>query len=285
MRFSSKFLVSLALVLSFLLLLSAQLTFAQDQKMSMDEYRAQLKEWQDREAAAKTAAEECANAVSNVNAEINAAQAEAEKVWGEILQVVGTDQAGYEAYKGKVQALEAEVDGMMALTPEELFKKRDELEAAEAKLAELKKDRISALTEMQNALAAVEGKIAQLKNKMPKALFDMYTVVVGDYLWKIAGKKDIYADPMQWMRIYSYNKEQIKDPDLIFPKQEFKIQREVRPDEYLVAKGDFLKKIAGDPKVLGDPAAWTKIYQKNKDVIGEDPHRIFPYTVLVIPRN
>jgi nucleoid-associated protein YgaU len=285
MRFSSKFLVSLALVLSFLLLLSAQLTFAQDQKMSMDEYRAQIKEWQDREAAAKTAAEECANAVSNVNAEINAAQAEAEKVWGEILQVVGTDQAGYEAYKGKVQALEAEVDGMMALTPEELFKKRDELEAAEAKLAELKKDRISALTEMQNALAAVEGKIAQLKNKMPKALFDMYTVVVGDYLWKIAGKKDIYADPMQWMRIYSYNKEQIKDPDLIFPKQEFKIQREVGPDEYLVAKGDFLKKIAGDPKVLGDPAAWTKIYQKNKDVIGEDPHRIFPYTVLVIPRN
>lgn len=285
MRFSSKLLVSLALVLSFLLLFGAQLTYAQDKKMSMDEYRTQLKEWQDREAAAKKVAEDCANAVAKVKTDINAAQALYDQTWGEILKALGTDQAGYEAYKAKVKALEAEVDGLLALTPEELFKKRDELKAAEDKLAELKKDRISVLTEMQNALASIEGKIAQLKNKMPKALFDLYNVVVGDYLWKISGKKDIYADPMQWMRIYSYNKDQIKNPDLIFPKQVFKIQRECGPDEYLVAKGDYLKKIAANPKVFGDPAAWTKIYQKNKDVIGDDPLRIFPYTVLVIPRN
>ncbi len=285
MRFSSKLLVSLALVLSFLLLFGAQLTLAQEKKMSMDEYRAQLKEWQDREAAAKKAAEDCANAVAQLKTNLNSAQAAYETTWGEVLQAVGTDQAGYDAYKAKVKALEAQVDGLLALSPEELFKKRDELKAAEDQLAVLKKDRISAITEMQNALAGIEGKIAQLKNKMPKALFDLYNVVVGDYLWKISGKKDIYANPMQWMRIYSYNKDQIKDPDLIYPKQVFKIQRECGPDEYLVAKGDYLKKIAADPKVLGDPAAWTKIYQKNKDVIGEDPQRIFPYTVLVIPRN
>jgi len=284
MRFSSKLLVSLALVLSFLLLLGAQLTFAQDKKMSMDDYRAQLKEWQDREVAANKATEECANAVTALKTSMTASQAEASKVWGEILQTVGTDQSGYDAYKAKIKALEAQIDGLMALTPEELFKKRDELAAAEAQLAELKKDKIYALTEMQNALAGIEGKIAQLKNKMPKALYDMYSVVVGDYLWKISGKKDIYADPMQWMRIYSYNKEQIKDPDLIYPKQEFKIQRECGPDEYLVVKGDNLKKIAANPKVFGDPSAWTKIYQKNKAVIGEDSHRIFPHTVLIIPR-
>jgi nucleoid-associated protein YgaU len=276
--------VSLALVLSFLLLLGAQLTFAQDKKMSMDEYRAQLKDWQDREVAAKKASEDCASAVANLTTQKTAAQAEAGQLWGEILTSVGTDQAGYEAYKAKVKALEAQIDGLLALSPEELFKKRDELAAAEAQLAELKKDKIYALTEMQNALAAIEGKIAQLKNKMPKALYDMYTVVVGDYLWKISGKKDIYGDPMQWMRIYSYNKEQIKDPDLIYPKQEFKIQRECGPDEYLVVKGDNLKKIAGNPAVYGDPSAWTKIYQKNKAVIGEDAHRIFPHTVLIIPR-
>lgn len=284
MRFSSKLMVSLALVLSFLLLLGAQLTYAQDKKMSMDEYRAQLKEWQDREVAAKKAAEECANAVTKLTADVAAAKAEGSKTWGEVLTLVGTDQAGYDAYKAEVKALEAKVDGLLALSPEELFKKRDELAAAEARLAELKKNKIYALTEMQNALAAIEGKIAQLKNKMPKALYDMYTVVVGDYLWKISGKKDIYADPMQWMRIYSYNKDQIKNPDLIYPKQEFKIQRECGPDEYLVVKGDNLKKIAANPKVLGDPAAWTKIYQKNKDVIGEDSSRIFPHTVLIIPR-
>ncbi len=284
MRFSSKLMVSLAFVLSFLLLLGAQLTYAQNEKMSMDEYRAQLKDWQDREVAAKKAADECANAVAGMNTEMTAAQAETGQLWGEILTTLGTDQAGYDAYKTKVAALEAKLDGLLALSPEELFKKRDELAAAEAELAELKKDKLSLLTEMQNALAGLEGKIAQLKNKMPKALYDMYTVLPGDYLWKISGKDEIYDNPMHWMRIYSYNKEQIKDPDLIYPKQEFKIQRECGPDEYLVVKGDNLKKIAANPAVYGDPSAWTKIYQKNKAVIGEDSHRIFPHTVLIIPR-
>jgi len=283
MRLSRRLVLSLAIALSFLLLFGIQMSFAAD-KMSMDEYRAQLKQYQDKEAAAKKASEDCANALTGMKAQIDEAQASAKAIWGDILKTVGTDQAGYDAYKTEVKALEAKVGGLLALSPEELFKKRDEVAAAEAKLAELKKNKISAVSEMQNALASIEGKIAQLKNKMPKALFDQYSVVVGDYLWKISGKKDIYNNPMQWMRIYSYNKEQIKNPDLIYPKQIFKIQRECGPDEYLVAKGDFLKKIAADPKVLGDPAKWTKIYEKNKDIIGDDPHRIFPYTVLVIPR-
>jgi len=284
MRFSSRFVLSLAIALSFLLLFGIQATFAAD-KMSMDQYRAELKQYQDKEAAAKKTAEECATALAGIKSQIDAAKADADKTWGEILNGIGTDQASVDAYRAKVKALEAQADGLLALTPEELFKKRDELKAVEAQLAELKKDRVSVLTEMQNSLAGIEGKIAQLKDKMPKALYDQYSVVVGDYLWKISGKKDIYNDPMQWMRIYSYNKDQIKDPDLIFPKQIFKIQRECGPEEYLVAKGDYLKKIAANPNVLGDPAAWTKIYEKNKDIIGDDPHRIFPYTVLVIPKK
>lgn len=284
MRFSSRIVLSLAIALSFLLLFGIQATFAAE-KMSMDQYRAELKQYQDKEAVAKKAAEECATALTGLKSQIVATQAESKSVWGEILQAISTDQAGVDAYRANAKALEAQVDGLLALTPEELFKKRDELKAVENKLAELKANRISVLTEMQNALAAVEGKIAQLKNKMPKALYDQYSVVVGDYLWKISGKNDIYNNPMQWMRIYSYNKDQIKNPDLIYPKQIFKIQRECGPDEYLVAKGDYLKKIAANPNVLGDPAAWTKIYEKNKDVIGDDPHRIFPYTVLVIPKK
>ncbi len=132
-------------------------------------------------------------------------------------------------------------------------------------------------------IATIEGKLTQIKNKMPKAVYDEYTVVVGDYLWKISGKDNIYGDPTHWMRIYSYNLDQIKDPDLIYPDWVLKIQREVGADEYLVAKGDYLRKIAENPQVLGDLSSWTKIYEKNKGVIGDDPNLIFPYTVLVIP--
>ena len=284
MKIIGKFTLSLSMVACLFLLIGAGVSYSQE-KMSMEEYQAQLSEWQMREADAKTAGTNCQAEVESLKEEIEKIDGEAEKVWEETLELIGTDQAGVDAFRSELEALESQVDGLLALSPEELFKKRDELNEIEEKLAEFKSNHISALTEMQNLIASIEGKITQLKNKMPQAVYDEYTVLVGDYLWKISGKADIYEDPFQWIRIYSYNKDQIKDPDLIYPEQIFKIQREVGPDEYLVAKGDYLQKIAANPDVLGDPASWTKVYEKNRDVVGEDPNTIYPYQVLVIPRD
>lgn len=78
------------------------------------------------------------------------------------------------------------------------------------------------------------------------------------------------------------NRDQIKNPDLIYPKQVLMIQRTLAKDEYLVQKGDDLKKIAGS--VLGDPAKWSKIYEANKDVI-KDAKLLYPSQVLTIPKQ
>ena len=48
-----------------------------------------------------------------------------------------------------------------------------------------------------------------------------YTVVAGDTLSKIAKRE--YGDADQWTRIYEANKDTIKNPDLIYPGQTFKI--------------------------------------------------------------
>lgn len=48
-----------------------------------------------------------------------------------------------------------------------------------------------------------------------------YTVVKGDSLSKIA--KHIYGDAQQWRKIYEANRDQIKNPDLIYPGQTFTI--------------------------------------------------------------
>ena len=130
--------------------------------------------------------------------------------------MIGTDEAGLNAYRSELNSIEDKVNGLLALSPEELFKKRDEIKAIEEQLAEAKMNKISALTEMQNLIATIEGKLTQIKNKMPKAVYEEYTVVVGDYLWKISGKPDIYDDPTHWMRIFSVNADQIDDPDLIY---------------------------------------------------------------------
>jgi len=50
-----------------------------------------------------------------------------------------------------------------------------------------------------------------------------YTVVRGDNLWNIAKKPQHYGNGFAWPMIYKANRDKIKDPDLIYPKQIFKI--------------------------------------------------------------
>ena len=95
---------------------------------------------------------------------------------------------------------------------------------------------------------------------------------------------DIYSDPYAWSRIYTSNRDQIKDPDLIFPAQIFQIPRDVGPNEHLVVRGEFLSKISGYSNVYGSPFKWQKLYEANKEVV-TDPNVIYPYQVLSVPRN
>jgi nucleoid-associated protein YgaU len=48
-----------------------------------------------------------------------------------------------------------------------------------------------------------------------------YTVVKGDSLSKIA--KHLYGDAQKWRKIDEANRDQIKNPDLIYPGQTFTI--------------------------------------------------------------
>lgn len=279
MRATNRIIVTVVLALA----LSATLSLAQE-KMTMEEYNKQLAGWQERLQNAEKAKVECAAQNEELQQKIDAAQAESDQVWKEILAAIGVDQDAVNAYRAELKALNAQCDELLAMSPEALMKKRGDIKAMEAKLQELKKNRIAALTEMQDLIALIEGKLLQLKTKMP-ANYDEYTVVRGDYLWKISGKKEGYGDPTQWMRIFSFNTDQIKEPNLIQPNWVLKIQREAGQDEYVVVKGDYLKKIAAKPEVFGDPAKWKLIYEKNKGAIGDDPNLIVPSTVLVIPKD
>ena len=161
-----RFTVFFTLVLSLTLVLGASLSFAQD-RMTMEEYEKQLAEWQQRLEAAEQSKADCQAQNEELQQEIASVNEQAEQVWSEILDEIGTDQAGVDAFREQLQAMDAKADGLLALTPEELFQKRDEVMDLEAQLEEAKQNRISALTEMQNLIATIEGKLTQIKNKMP----------------------------------------------------------------------------------------------------------------------
>ncbi len=55
---------------------------------------------------------------------------------------------------------------------------------------------------------------------------EWYIVVRGDTLWGISGMDIIYKDNFLWPLLFKANRDQIKDPDLIYPKQKFLIRKD-----------------------------------------------------------
>jgi nucleoid-associated protein YgaU len=272
----------LALSLAVLLLLGCGTAFSQ-QKMTIDEYKAQLADYQKREtdSKAKIASLEAENA--DLRKQIDETQAEIDATWESIYAALGTDKAGVEAFRSDLNGIDDKIKELSALSPEDLLQRKDEIAELEKRVQAAKGSKIALLSEMENKIAELEAGLAALNTKL-EGINDRYTVLKGDYLWKISKKPDIYNDPYQWIRIYCVNRDQIKNPDLIYPEQVLTIQRTLGRNEYLVQKGDNLKSIAANPAVFGDPAKWTKIYEANKDVVSSS-RMLYPWQVLVIPKE
>ncbi|GAB6040418.1 LysM peptidoglycan-binding domain-containing protein [Endothiovibrio diazotrophicus] len=94
---------------------------------------------------------------------------------------------------------------------------------AKAKGYTLTPEQSALLADAEAAIKANEGKRAyELAKQLMAALAAAemrYTVATGDSLWKISGKSAVYGNPYQWPLIYKKNASQIKDADLIYPKQ------------------------------------------------------------------
>ena len=101
----------------------------------------------------------------------------------------------------------------------------------------------------------------------------IYTVQKGDTLSLIASR---YRT--NYKKIAQYNN--IKNPDLIYIGQKIKIPPSntvVAQVVYTVKEGDTLSKIAEKYNLN-----WKKLYEKNKDVIGDNPDLIYSGQKLVI---
>jgi len=127
----------------------------------------------------------------------------------ELYAMVGATKADVDNFEKAVSELESNIN--MKESP-----KADRQKDLDA----LKMNKISALPQfydrVQNMQRALDNWI-----EAPKEVD--YTVVRGDCLWNIAKKKDFYGNGFAWPNIYKANRDKIKNPDLIYPKQVFTI--------------------------------------------------------------
>lgn len=126
MRNITKIASAFALVLGLLLLFSIS-SFAQE-KMTMEEYNAKLAEYQKREADAKAELATCEADIETVQQQITETDNQIADVWNEIYTSLETDEEGVKAFRSTLNDLEGQVDVLARLSPEELFKRRAEID-------------------------------------------------------------------------------------------------------------------------------------------------------------
>ena len=134
-----------------------------------------------------------------------------------ILATIESTEAGVREFGQQIDGLLRQLEGLAALAPEELQRRRGELKEAGMALDELRMSKISALPEMDAKIDRAQRILDELWMRAPDSI--TYEVVKGDHLWGISSKTEVYDDPYMWPRLYRANREQIKDPDMIYPSQ------------------------------------------------------------------
>lgn len=195
-------------ILSLVLLLSLS-GFAQDDEMTSEEWEAEMTRLAGKKQALNAEIEALNADLDNLNATLSGLQ-DPEECIDELYAIVGATRQDVDNFRNAVN----ELDG-------KIRRKEGPKADRQADLDALKMNKISALPEFFDK---VHNQMQQaLDNWIEKPDVISYTVVRGDHLWGIAKKKEHYGNPFAWPVIYKANREQIKDPDLIYPNQVFKV--------------------------------------------------------------
>lgn len=192
----------------FVMLLSVNL-FAQDKEMTKEEWQNEINRLTEKRVTLTSELNALKVEVANLK-KMNAGIKTYDDCINELYAMLGAKKADIDNFRGQLADLTGKIDGQAA-------PKADR----QAELDAMKKNKISAMPEFFDKIHNQLQRKLDAWIEAPKEI--NYTVVKNDNLWNIAKKKEHYANPFAWPVIYKSNRDQIKNPDLIFPKQIFKI--------------------------------------------------------------
>jgi nucleoid-associated protein YgaU len=246
-----------------------------------------LAELQQRKADAIADQEKYSVTIEELNAKIVPVKAEYDKVHADILTFLGVTEEDFASIMEKIKYFNGEITNWDGLTDKELWKAKKVVRALVVEYNDYRGSNLGKVPDFRKDFSDLDNKIVNLESNLeaakPKYYEDDYTVVKGDWLSKIAQYSFIYGDMSKWPVIYRANRDNIKDPNLIYPDQVIKIPRGL-PYEWKVYKGECLWKIAGYQEVYGNATKWPLIFRANKDQI-KDPDLIYPNQIFEIPRD
>jgi nucleoid-associated protein YgaU len=213
--------VALALTLSF-----SKSAFSQEERLKTEDWQKQMTEQTQMRSDTKAK-------LDKLNADIAALKQQSaqkdddfKKCNDEMSALIGASKADVDAFEPKVAAAENKANELARLSNQDLLARKVEIDSLQKQVNDLKASKISVLPAYYDRIAALQQKIDALRAALAN-MEKFYTVGTWskdrDCLWNISKKKDIYANPFLWPKIWQANRDKIKDPDVIHHGQKLKI--------------------------------------------------------------
>lgn len=199
-----------SMIFTFVFLLGFQ-SFAQQVELTVEQWEAEMARLKGKKESLTKENEAIQNDVNALQQKLSGMQSYEDCI-DDVYAMVGAKKAQIDDFRKAVTELEGKI------------RRKEGPKADRQKdLDALKSNKISALPEFFDR---VHNQMQRWLNEWSEEVIEkdvMYTVVKGDCLWYIARRKEFYGNGFAWPKIYQANRDQIKNPDLIYPNQSFKI--------------------------------------------------------------
>jgi LysM domain len=178
---------------------------------------------------------------------------------------VGMNKSSLVDFRKKFEETEKKINNKLGTCEDAKKMYFNEIDASKAKC----------LPEFFNRYLAMKSKLDTWCKELGKT--GQYTVVKGDCLWKISGKKEIYSNSNYWPKLWEANEEgvisapahtskTVKNPNLIYPGQVIKVP--ALNDEDL-KKLNSISYVMKNQKAANDFKKEQKKKQKSKTLKGD----------------
>jgi nucleoid-associated protein YgaU len=225
--------------------------FSQD--MTKEEWQRQMTEMTTKRDSLKNVLKALQSDITDLKKQDDDKAAEIKKLSDEIAAMIGNQEAPYSAMLDKIDNV---INDLSRLSNQELWARRTEVDTAQSWLDAAKKNSMSAMDKFAKRIQDDQSKLDALKKTIQTTLeagMAGTTYTVGtwardrDCLWNIAKKPKIYDNAFLWPKIWQGNRDQIKNPDLIYRGQKLQIpvKGELNKAERAALRSYWSKKKAG----------------------------------------
>jgi outer membrane murein-binding lipoprotein Lpp len=194
------------------------------EEMKLDDWQAQITTLTAKRDSLKNVLDKLNTDIANLKNQLASLDQQYQSEWQKYLGMLGTTEDGMKAFGLSLQNLTSQINNYMQMSDQDLCANRASVEALGSSVDSVKASRLALAPEFYDQVQSLVSNYAQLKARLANcSTTKTYTVGTWtrnrDCLWNISKKKTIYDDPWKWPKIYVANRDKIKNPDLIYPKE------------------------------------------------------------------